>query len=178
MRHIVSSILLALVLSVAAMMTAQAQGLPTTTATGSSEPAAPEINPEEMTTEAINAMVARMSDDEVRSVLLDRLDAVASQQAEQVAPKSLVERATNLWHAFSQPLLGAVRMLPALIPTQIQALETFGQTYGGFGGVLTLLVLQRCFSLWVLVSNMPCALGSSKCAIRSPPKAEPPCATL
>jgi len=143
MRHIVSSILLALSLCVVAMTSAQAQGLPTTTTSSSSSsaPEAVEINPEEMTTEAINAMVARMSDDEVRTVLLDRLDAVAAAQGQQDAPKSLVERATNLWNAFSQPLLDAVRKLPALIPAQVRAFKTFGDIHGGFGGVLTLFGL-------------------------------------
>lgn len=141
MRHIVSSILLTLMLSVVAITSAEAQGLPTATATGPAEPAAPDINAEEMTTEAINAMVARMSDDEVRAVLLDRLDAVAAQQSEQEAPKTLLERATLLWQAFSQPLLDAVRKLPALVPAQITAFQNFGETYGGFGGVLTLFGL-------------------------------------
>ncbi len=139
MRHIVSSILLTLSLCVVAMTSAQAQGLPTTTTSSSSAPEAVEINPEEMTTEAINAMVARMSDDEVRAVLLDRLDAVAAAQDEEAAPKTLVERATILWHAFSQPLLDAVRKLPALFPAQLEALKNFSDSYGGFGGVLTLL---------------------------------------
>ncbi|WP_294226817.1 mechanosensitive ion channel family protein [uncultured Shimia sp.] len=140
MRHIVSSILLTLSLCVTTMTMAQAQGVPLTTLSSSPSEAA-EINPEDMTTDAINAMVARMSDDEVRAVLLDRLDAVAAAEAVQGTPKSLVERGTALWQAFSQPLLGAVRTLPALIPAQVQAFKAFGETHGGLGGVLTLFGL-------------------------------------
>ncbi len=140
MRQIVSSILLTLSLCVTTMTMAQAQGVPLTTLS-SSPPEAAEINPEEMTTDAINAMVARMSDDQVRAVLLDRLDAVAAAESVQDAPKSLVERGTALWQAFSQPLLGAVRQLPALIPAQVQAFKAFGETHGGLGGVLTLFGL-------------------------------------
>lgn len=140
MRQIVSSILLTLSLCVTTMTMAQAQGVPLTTLS-SSPPEAAEINPEDMTTDAINAMVARMSDDEVRAVLLDRLDAVAAADAVQGPPKSLVERGTALWQAFSQPLLGAVRTLPALIPAQVQAFKAFGETHGGLGGVLALFGL-------------------------------------
>ncbi|GAA6178961.1 MULTISPECIES: mechanosensitive ion channel family protein [unclassified Shimia] len=140
MRHLFSIVLLALTLSVTTLGAAHAQALPTTTVTSSS-PETVEINAEEMTPEAINAMVARMSDDEVRSVLLDRLDAVAATQGADTAPKTLIEQATALWTAFSQPLLDAVRRLPALIPRQLEAVQNFGDSYGGFGGVMTLFGL-------------------------------------
>ncbi|MCP4206046.1 MAG: mechanosensitive ion channel family protein [Shimia sp.] len=170
MRQIVSSILLALAIGVIAMTTVQAQGLPTTTTSSSSAPEAVEINPEEMTTEAINAMVARMSDDEVRAVLLDRLDAVAAAQAEEAAPKSLVDRAAGLWQAFSQPLLDAVRKLPGLMPAQIAAFQNFGETYGGFGGVLTLFGLTAL--LLALGLGIEYAVRTWLIKVRNPQPAE------
>mmetsp|Transcript_843 Transcript_843/g.1940 ORF Transcript_843/g.1940 Transcript_843/m.1940 type:complete len:197 (+) Transcript_843:34-624(+) len=170
MRQIVSSILLALAIGVIAMTTVHAQGLPTTTTSSSSAPEAVEINPEEMTTEAINAMVARMSDDEVRAVLLDRLDAVAAAQAEEAAPKSLVDRATGLWQAFSQPLLDAVRKLPGLMPAQIAAFQNFGETYGGFGGVLTLFGLTAL--LLALGLGIEYAVRTWLIKVRNPQPAE------
>ncbi|MBO9476854.1 mechanosensitive ion channel [Shimia sp. R11_0] len=138
MRHIVTSILLTLLLSVGGITAAQAQGLPTTTASSAPAEDVVEINPSEMTSEAINAMVARMSDDQVRSVLLDRLDAVAADGTAPEAPQTLVERVSLLWTAFSQPLLDAVRKLPAVIPAQIEAFGNFSAAHGGFGGVLSL----------------------------------------
>ncbi|TCL09673.1 small-conductance mechanosensitive channel [Shimia isoporae] len=117
-----------------------AQTLPMPTTTAPSTEAEP-IAPEEMTPEAINAMVARMSDDEVRALLLDRLDAVAMQDNVQAEPKSVIDVATSLWTAFSSQLVDAVKKLPVLFIRQGEAITNFVKDYGGLGGVLTLFGL-------------------------------------
>lgn len=116
----------------------QAQTLPTTSApTAEPEP----IAPEEMTPDAINAMVARMSDDEVRALLLDRLDAVAAQPDAQPQRRTLIESAQIIWFAFSHQLLDAGQKLPSLFPKQFEAMSNFTASNGGLGGVLTLFGL-------------------------------------
>lgn len=118
----------------------QAQTLPMTSAPAAAEPEP--IAPEEMTPDAINAMVARMSDDEVRALLLDRLDAVAMQDEATQQSMSVVDRLTLLWTAFSTQLIDAVQKLPILFVSQGEAFATFLTNYGGLGGVLTLFGLM------------------------------------
>ncbi|MGR3713757.1 MAG: mechanosensitive ion channel family protein [Shimia sp.] len=94
-----------------------------------------------MTPDAINAMVARMSDDEVRGLLLDRLDAVAMQTDTTVASQSMIDRVGGLWIAFSQQITDAIKKLPILFTKQAEAIATFAESYGGMAGVLTLFGL-------------------------------------
>ncbi|MBO9472361.1 mechanosensitive ion channel family protein [Shimia sp. R10_1] len=140
MKQIVSGLFMALLISVMSLSVADAQMLPTTTTTSTATDNA-DVSLDEMSPEAINAMVARMSDDEVRAVLLDRLDAVAAATTSEEAPRTLIEQATLLWNAFSQPVLDAVRKTPGLFPSQFEAFQNFGTNHGGLGGVLTLIGL-------------------------------------
>ncbi|MBO9401673.1 mechanosensitive ion channel family protein [Shimia sp. R9_3] len=140
MRQLILSIASVLFLSIGLSAVAQAQTLPTTTISSSSAEA-PEIDPSEMSPEAITSMVARMSDDQVRAVLLDRLDAVAAGSTSGEAPQSLIDRGAALWAAFSTPLLDALRKLPVLVPSQFQAFSNFTASYGGVGGVMGLFGL-------------------------------------
>ncbi|SFK57895.1 mechanosensitive ion channel family protein [Shimia haliotis] len=138
--------LLQVLLLVAAtlLMTGQtpvAQTLPMTSVTSSSSGEAEAIAPEEMTPDAINAMVARMSDDDVRALLLDRLDAVALQETPDQQPQSILETAKTLWFAFSHQLLDASAKLPILFPKQFEAMSNFAASNGGASGVLTLFGL-------------------------------------
>ncbi|MCP4821354.1 MAG: mechanosensitive ion channel family protein, partial [Shimia sp.] len=135
-------IVLALLLSAATLFSAslsQAQTLPLTSVTTTTEPAP--VAPEEMTPDAINAMVARMSDDDVRALLLDRLDAVAMQGDAAQPTMSLIDRASLLWSAFSSQILDALQKLPVLFVSQGEAFATFLANYGGLAGVLTLFGL-------------------------------------
>lgn len=138
MRYHLFAVLLALGLGAFGPSHAQSPVLPTSPDTAQEEPA---LSPEEMTPEAITAMVARMSDDEVRGLLLDHLDAIAAGDESQEPPQTLVQRATVLWTAFSQPVLDAFRKLPGLFPRQIEAFQAFTASHGGLGGVLVLLGL-------------------------------------
>ncbi|MBE1282263.1 MAG: mechanosensitive ion channel [Rhodobacteraceae bacterium] len=108
-----------------------------------SQPAGDSVTelPEPLTKDAINEMVARMSDDQVRSFLIERLDAVAAEQTTSSEPVSFVDRMTQLWGAFITPSTQAFQKLPILFVRQGDAMANFAQTYGGLGGVLTMLGL-------------------------------------
>ena len=93
--------------------------------------------PTPLTEAAIHEMVARMSDDQVRGMLLDRLDAVAEAAAEQ-APVSLGEKLSTYWTAFYSSLLGVVLALPVMFSKQAEAVSVFIGTFGGSGVLLML----------------------------------------
>lgn len=98
--------------------------------------------PDPLTPEAVNAMVARLSDDQVRALLLQRLDAVAAEAAAGGAePGGIVGRAGHLWAAFSSQLTDAIGKLPVLFSREGEAIVAFAQSYGGLGGVMTLFGL-------------------------------------
>nr|WP_246079545.1 mechanosensitive ion channel family protein [Zongyanglinia marina] len=89
--------------------------------------------PDPLTPEAIHEMVARMSDDQVRNLLLDRLDAVATTQTAQQSGKSLITIAQETWVAFYTPTLDAVSKLPVLFSKQGEALSNFQASFGNAG---------------------------------------------
>ncbi len=97
--------------------------------------------PDPLSPEAVREMVARMSDDQVRSMLLDRLDAVASEQ-ENEPPQALLftEKIAGAWTAFYTPIVGAVVRLPTLLVKQVEAVSNFGAEFGT-SGVLSLVGL-------------------------------------
>ena len=97
--------------------------------------------PEPLTEDAIHEMVARMSDDQVRALLLERLDAVAARQEAAAPPPTLTGRVVQLWTAFTLPVTDAVRKLPVLPEGQSRAIGNFVQKHGGPGGVLKMLGL-------------------------------------
>lgn len=102
--------------------------------------AAPAL-PDPLTADAIHEMVARMSDDQVRALLLERLDAVAAGQEAAAPPATLTGRAVQLWTAFTLPVTDAVRKLPALPAGQARAISNFVRKHGGIGGVLAMFGL-------------------------------------
>jgi len=75
--------------------------------------------PEPLSPEAVREMVARMSDDQVRAMLLDRLDVVASSGAPAAGEyvKSVAQIASETWAAFYAPLVTAVFGLPDILWT-------------------------------------------------------------
>ena len=118
----------------------QAQALPvTTSSTGQAETT--QTIPEELTKEAIDSMVARMSDDEVRAFLLQQLDAQAAETEATQTKAPLSERLTRLWTAATSPTIQAVQKLPVLVQKQREAFATFANRFGGASGVLTLFGL-------------------------------------
>ncbi|PCH66538.1 MAG: mechanosensitive ion channel protein MscS [Rhodobacteraceae bacterium] len=101
---------------------------------GSSAPTSDTVTlPDPLTPQAISEMVARMSDDQVRGMLLDRLDAVAKEQATPKNRVTLGEKITKLWTAFYTPLIGAVLALPVMFSKQAEAISIFAGAFGGAG---------------------------------------------
>lgn len=97
--------------------------------------------PEDITTDEINSMVARMSDDEVRNLLLYQLDAVAAKNETVTPTLSTSERVAKLWAAFTTPTVDAVKKLPVVGPKIGEAFSNFSASYGGGGAVMTMLGL-------------------------------------
>lgn len=108
---------------------AQAQMLP-----GSSAPAAEGVTlPDPLTQEAVVEMVARMSDDQVRGMLLDRLDAVAQSKANTGTSESLFTRITTVATALSTSFSNVFRNFPNLVSEQSKAFSTFVAKFPGNG---------------------------------------------
>ena len=89
--------------------------------------------PDPLTPDAIHEMVARMSDDQVRGLLLDRLDAVAAAQAAPNAGKGILTILQENWVAFYSPSLAAIEKLPVLFTKQGEALSNFRASFGDMG---------------------------------------------
>jgi len=101
---------------------------------GSSSAAPSQVTlPDPLTPEAVHELVARMSDDQVRGLLLDRLDAVAKAEATKQDSKSLITIASEAWEAFTQPLLIAAQRLPVLFVRQAEAFSNFATSFGTAG---------------------------------------------
>ncbi|WP_037307018.1 mechanosensitive ion channel family protein [Ruegeria halocynthiae] len=95
--------------------------------------------PDDLTPEQVDDLVARMSDDQVRSILLDRLDAVAEKQAEVTAgKKGLIQSASDTASSMVASWLDVIRKIPLLITAQIEAFSNFGNTFGA-GGIVTMI---------------------------------------
>ncbi|WP_417678538.1 mechanosensitive ion channel domain-containing protein [Pseudodonghicola sp.] len=99
---------------------------------GAQEAASATARPEPMTREAVREMVARMSDDQVRDLLLTRLDAVAAQQATPASggfASQTVEVATRV----GADLLAAVQGIPQIATLETVAISNFVTGYGRAG---------------------------------------------
>ena len=90
--------------------------------------------PEDLTPEAIDALVSRMSDEQVRGILLDQLHSQAV--TEEAAP------AANFGEFFFHvtvgtfaTLLESFATLPATFSMQIESFRIFAATHGGDGGL-------------------------------------------
>lgn len=110
---------------------------------GSAEKTTTTELPEPLTQDAVREMVARMSDDQVRNMLLDRLDAVAAAEAQSATPAgtSFFGRLHTLWTAFYSNPLDAIVKLPTLLQKQGQAISSFVSEFGGLSGVFKMLGL-------------------------------------
>ncbi len=102
--------------------------------------------PEQLTPETVRELVARLSDDEVRALLLARLDAVASQQAAQ-PERSFASRVADTWAAVTANWVEVVRDVPEIVTIQARAFSTFAERFGPgglaelFGKMLLVLVI-------------------------------------
>lgn len=146
-----------------AILTAQAQG-----ANGV------EQLPKPLTPDAVRDMVARMGDDQVRAMLLDRLDAVARAEADakSILP-SFTDTILETWVAFYTPLVHAVRQLPLLFSEQAEAFSNFGAAFGSSGlvGLFSLFAVSVTLG-WVakiIARKMLGTVGKSHTAPQSAP---------
>lgn len=111
-------------------------------ATSGSDEAVAEALPDPLTPDAVREMVARMSDDQVRGMLLDRLDAVAEAEAQSAdIPMSLISQIERMWTAFYSNPLDAIVKLPGLVKNEAEIIAGFAASFGGFTGVMALLGL-------------------------------------
>lgn len=94
--------------------------------------------PDPLTPEAANALISRLSDGEVRALLLDQLNtqAAAQDSSNGVAEQEFLYHATTgAWQA----VLIAVERLPELLSGQSRAFSTFYDRIGGGSGLLRML---------------------------------------
>ncbi|SFT84332.1 mechanosensitive ion channel family protein [Sedimentitalea nanhaiensis] len=106
-----------------------------------SEPTVTEL-PDPLTQDAVREMVARMSDDQVRGMLLDRLDAVAAAESS-TRPEnvSFFGRLKIIWTALYSNPLDAIVKLPTLITKEARVIADFTASVGGAVKLLALFGL-------------------------------------
>lgn len=96
--------------------------------------------PSDLTPEIARNLVAELSDEQVRGLLLERLDAVAAQQS--AAKGDETNPLSELFHHATSGavsvVIGAIKGIPAMIVLQIEAFSTFFESFG-LTGFLTLL---------------------------------------
>ncbi|WP_147105881.1 mechanosensitive ion channel family protein [Tateyamaria sp. syn59] len=150
-KHITYAIwrsLLAIVMAISLFSGAlQAQSLVTTTSSNG-EATVPDL-PNPLTEEAANALISRLSDSEVRALLLDQLNAQANSTDDDTDEiEDFIYHLTS--GAFEQITI-AVQRLPLLFTEQARAFSTFG-TFVGTNGLLAiagyfLMVLLGAFAI-------------------------------
>ncbi|MCE8554510.1 mechanosensitive ion channel [Ruegeria pomeroyi] len=90
--------------------------------------------PDDLTPDQVDDLVARLSDDQVRALLLERLDAVAQASQEQPEPrKGPIARVGDAAKALVASWLDAVRKVPLLVTKQGEALSNFANSLGSAG---------------------------------------------
>ncbi|MCU9839771.1 mechanosensitive ion channel [Ruegeria sp. WL0004] len=90
--------------------------------------------PDNLTPDQVDDLVARLSDDQVRALLLERLDAVAQSAQEDSEPrKGPVARIGDAAKSLAASWLDALRKVPLLVTKQAEALSNFATTLGGAG---------------------------------------------
>ncbi len=103
---------------------------------GEAEAAADQL-PDPLTPEAIQALVARMSDEEVRLMLLDQLQATAAGGADAAAPQNqgAFAELAGIATRFGADMVDAVQKVPLLVTSQATSFANFSDNYGGAGGL-------------------------------------------
>lgn len=147
MRNHNSSWLIAvLVVLVGWTATAPAQTLFSSDA-GSPEVVVPTL-PDPLTPEAATALISRLSDKEVRALLLERLNTAASPENDDTEVADFLYHATT--GAFGA-ITSAIERLPILYSTQVRAFANFGNVVGANGLLKTasflLLVIAGAFAI-------------------------------
>ena len=93
--------------------------------------------PDPLTPEAANALISRLSDGEVRALLLDQLNTRAA-QVEEAGPEGSEDFFYHATRGALQSVIIPIQRLPNLFTEQGQAFRTFFETIGGASGLLQL----------------------------------------
>ncbi|QJF51922.1 mechanosensitive ion channel domain-containing protein [Roseobacter ponti] len=88
--------------------------------------------------EAIRDLVARMPDDQVRSLLIEQLDAmIREERAAEAEAVTFADQLAVTWRAFFTPVTDTIAKVPLLFTRQIDAFSNFGAAFGP-GGLMAL----------------------------------------
>ncbi|MEX0349687.1 MAG: mechanosensitive ion channel family protein [Paracoccaceae bacterium] len=120
----------------------------TASSTSDSSTAAAPVVPADLTPEQVDDLVARMSDDQVRALLLERLDAVAEAHAAKAEDQEdPLTEINEIWAEMVTSWTHVLVTLPNIFSAQVEAFGNFGTTFGTtgvfvlIGLVLTVLAL-------------------------------------
>ncbi len=133
-----------------------AQALQMATGGGDSAGETAPVLPEELTPEVVDDLVARMSDAEVRELLLQRLDAVAAAQAETGAePRGLIANVAEAWSLFAADMVDVVSRVPNLLSSQGEVFQNFANSYSDTGllvlfGLIAVALAAGLAAEWVV----------------------------
>ncbi len=109
--------------------------------TSSSDAPATVTIPEDLTPEQVDGLVARMSDDQVRSILLERLDAVAEKNAAEAEEvDDPITELNEIWTEMVTSWTQVIMTVPNIFHAQVEAVSNFTGTFGA-SGALTLMGL-------------------------------------
>ncbi len=104
--------------------------------------------PEDLTPEQVDDLVARMSDDQVRSILLERLDAVAEKNAAEAEEREdPITEISEIWAEMVASWTQVIMTVPNIFHAQVDAISSFTGTFGTAGAfelmglVLSVLVV-------------------------------------
>ncbi len=93
--------------------------------------------PEDLTPEQVDDLVARMSDDQVRSILLERLDAVAEKNAAAAEDREdPITELNEIWTEMVASWTHVLTTVPTLFSAQATALQNFVATFTSFGALV------------------------------------------
>ncbi len=111
--------------------------------------------------DAINAMVSRLTDKEVRDLLLQRLDAVATEKAADSPKTSLLAFASDTLQKMAASIFQTITLLPAVVTLQSESFARFADKHGQ-QGVLNFIevVLLAVVIGWVVEKGVRYLLDS------------------
>ena len=110
--------------------------------------------PDPLTPEAVRDMVSRLSDDQVRSLLLQRLDAVAAASETAQEEAGLATFAHHATFGIFESISESVVRLPILWTRQLESFSNFYQNIGGATG------------LWAMFASMAMGIAAGLIAER------------
>ncbi|MEM9577957.1 MAG: mechanosensitive ion channel family protein [Pseudomonadota bacterium] len=143
-RSVIAALLLSSVFGFLFLSEGMAQTLPVSpSAVAENEVALPEP----LTPQAVQSLVAQLSDTEVRQLLLQRLESVAVQESASRDGASLIEALTAIFQGLYTPVIVAIQRLPILFSSQVESIGNFANKLGNdgllrlFGGMALAIAL-------------------------------------